>query len=87
MAEDNDYDLVVTKKGYAVIYWENSEGTSGNVVCYPTPESLCERLLAAYREYQEWLTLKQSGDTERNPTEEEEKMLDRMCEKLMAQLQ
>ena len=86
LAQDEDYDLVMTKRGYALICWEDAEGASGNAVCCPTPELLRDGLLSAYREYQEWNLIRQSGNTERNPTDEEEKLLDKMCERLMEEL-
>ena len=84
MAEDSDYDVVLTKLGYAVINWEDAHGKYGNAECYPTPKQFLEKMLEAYREYNEYSMLEHSGDTERELTPEEEKKLDEMCAAMRA---
>lgn len=87
LSEDEDYDVVQTKRGYAVVNWEDEQGVYGDAQCFPTPELFLERVLAAYREYHEYAMLERSGDTERDVTPEEEKELDKLCATMRAKCQ
>lgn len=84
---DDAYDVVMTKHGYTVLNGDAGRRELYEALLCRTPEELRDTLLDAYRDYNEFLMVERSGDTERDVTPEEEKKLDKLCAAMRAKCQ
>ena len=79
LREDTDLEIVLTKRGYTVLCWDNTLTDWSTSDFCATPEKLRDVLLGAYMSFaQEKIT---SG--KRNLTSVEEQQIQSECEKFM----
>lgn len=81
LAEDDTYDVVLSKHGYTVLNGEaNCRELYGALLCR-TPEELRDTLLDAYREYRSFQMV--SDNLERRLTKVEKDMIEAECQNLL----
>lgn len=81
LAEDDTYDVVLSKHGYTVLNGEaNCRELYGALLCR-TPEELRDTLLDAYHEYRSFQMV--SDNLERRLTKVEKDMIEAECQNLL----
>ncbi len=75
LAADDDYEVVLTRRGYAVMAWDDRAKDWYSVQLCPTPEELRDALLCGVETYMQYSITKGRKDlTEQEEQEMREKM-------------
>lgn len=82
LEEDSMYEIVTTSHGYALMEWGEKQEDWTNCWHLPTPESMMDKLLAAYETFLMWETLRQTDRDEL--TDDERAQIDSRCAVLQA---
>lgn len=81
LEKDNICEVVTTKQGYTVMYWDNKAEDWYAVIYCKTPEDMRDALLDGYSDLQE----QQYTLNKRNLTDEEQKSITEKCNMLQNQ--